>query len=158
MYSFELWPKFNHNNHFLCFTCDPNGTKNCEDVGDGIHYNCICNDKYSGIYCTTFQDACQSIPCRNGAQCIIQSNSGGMDFSCMCATGWTGLICDVPINECASNPCFYEEFGSRCIDGVGEFFCHCAPGFSGLTCGQNINECQSKSEFLKNKIIFMNFF
>ena len=98
--------------HTFCSICDPNGTNRCEDLGDGIHYNCVCNDKYSGIYCSTFQDACQSVPCRNGAQCNIESNSGGMSFNCMCATGWTGIICDVAINECASNPCSYSGYKS----------------------------------------------
>ena len=101
--------------------CDPNGTKHCEEVGDGVNFLCVCEDRYSGTYCSEFFDACDSTPCRNGAACSPTGEKGaGQGYECSCATGWSGVDCGQDIDECSSNPCEQMSLGAQCLNGIGE--------------------------------------
>ncbi|XP_030847137.1 putative defense protein Hdd11-like [Strongylocentrotus purpuratus] len=66
--------------------CGANG--NCESlVGGGI--NCICEEGYTGILCTT--GPCDSGPCDNGGTCTY--SAGDTTFTCSCSFPFGGATC-----------------------------------------------------------------
>ena len=79
--------------------------------------------------------SCTPNPCKNGGQCIVNSqNSAG--FSCNCVnTGYTDVLCDRQEGECdKNNPC---NSRGRCVQGSsgpsGDR-CICDDGYIGESC------------------------
>ncbi|KAJ8350851.1 hypothetical protein SKAU_G00259810 [Synaphobranchus kaupii] len=73
------------------------------------------------------EDACESIPCQNGATCQDQVNS----YTCICPCGFEGKDCGTEIQD--SFGCMYRNGGCEhfCTEGRGpQHHCSCAPGYS----------------------------
>lgn len=91
----------------------------CEDIGNS--HRCHCMDGYSGSYCQTEINECDSAPCQNGATCRDLVGS----YSCQCAKGFQGQNCELNVDDCRPNPC---QNGGTCHDFVNKFRCSCPPG------------------------------
>ncbi|XP_078571571.1 uncharacterized protein LOC144859155 [Branchiostoma floridae x Branchiostoma japonicum] len=124
-------------------SCIPDVTK---PRGQGF-YTCECPG-YTGQYCETEIDECESSPCTNGT-CIDLLNG----FNCTCDAGSTGPNCDISIDDlCALGACFP---GVSCINlGGGEVRCgRCPSGYfgNGYIC-QDIDECADAQAYGCNHI------
>ncbi|XP_020629148.1 von Willebrand factor D and EGF domain-containing protein-like isoform X2 [Orbicella faveolata] len=97
-------------------------------------YDCSCSPGFTGQYCSTEIDECESYPCLRG-QCIDQVNN----YTCVCDLGFEGRNCDVDIDYCQSSPCVH----GNCTDQVNGYTCSCVAGYSGLRCDVDIDECSS---------------
>lgn len=122
---------------------------------------CTCVAGYSGVFCQTDVNECESSPCTDGTLCVDVVNgyyctycvsspcqNGGTcvtlrplpDYTCTCAAGYSGPVCQTSIDECESSPC---QNGGTCTDAVNRYACACAPGYSGVLCQTNVDECES---------------
>lgn len=108
-----------------------NGT--CENIGNS--HRCHCQRGYTGSYCQTEINECDSSPCRNGGIC--RNLIGG--YKCICEKGFQGQNCELNIDDCKPNPC---QNGGTCHDLVGTFSCSCPPGTIGLICEINQDDCE----------------
>ncbi|CAF1011257.1 unnamed protein product [Adineta steineri] len=62
----------------------------CKNGGKCNSGHCICDPAYEGTNCENKKNPCDSIPCKNGAQC----NPNGLDYTCDCSgTGYQGTYC-----------------------------------------------------------------
>ena len=69
-----------------------------EEVGGGVV--CVCDGGYTGEFCATDVDYCDSNPCENGGTCQEQQEG----FNCVCDAAWTGDTCGV-----GEFPCLLPE-------------------------------------------------
>lgn len=112
--------------------------------GHDLNFTCQCPNGFSGMFCETESNECNSNPCFNGATCLDELNG----YSCLCRPGYSGLHCDMQETQCKfrfllnsqlkctcflgeSNPC---QNNGTCIDDISGFICQCLPGYSGLSC------------------------
>jgi hypothetical protein len=99
---------------------------------------CTCAPGYTGSFCQTDINECQSSPCQNGGSCVQSSPAS---FSCNCAAGYTGTLCETDIAECDSMPC---QNGGTCSEPApGSFSCACLVGYTGAVCQTVIDVCES---------------
>jgi hypothetical protein len=88
--SSDLFSSFNakHCNVDLCnpSPCQNNG--NCSSTGNSVY--CSCPPEFTGRYCESVDDPCQSVTCASGATCI---QLGGIP-SCACPLGKIGEQCE----------------------------------------------------------------
>ncbi|XP_067139289.1 agrin-like isoform X1 [Centruroides vittatus] len=74
---------------------------------------------------------CSSLPCQNGATCIVDESA---HYKCICQAGYTGKECEYPLDSCTSNPC---SEGSTCLVlPQGGFICRCSVGKTGPLCDE----------------------
>lgn len=111
-----------------------NGT--CETIGNS--HRCHCKEGYTGSYCQTEINECDSDPCQNGAKCKDLIGS----YSCECPKGFQGQNCELNVDDCQPNPC---QNGGTCHDLVDSFLCSCPPGTLGYICEVNVDDCHSDS-------------
>lgn len=107
-----------------------NGT--CENIGNS--HRCHCIDGYTGSYCQTEINECDSSPCQNDAKCKDLIGS----YQCQCAKGFQGQNCELNVDDCQPNPC---QNGGTCHDAIDSFTCSCPPGTLGIICEVNANDC-----------------
>eukprot|EP01048_Picozoa_sp_COSAG05_P020017 COSAG05_NODE_3297_length_2169_cov_15.159420_2_plen_576_part_01 len=121
-------------------TVDPMGCQEAPSVrgcmdSDAENYNPFATVSTDTCIAPNPVDACQSIPCANGATCVDAIDS----YICACASGYDGTNCGSNVDECQSIPC---ANGAACIDSIDRYFCACASGYDGTNCGSNFDECQ----------------
>lgn len=111
-------------------TCHNGGScKSLTDQSD-IQSPCSCRDGFGGRFC---EEPC-TLQCRNGAQCVFQSENdesswgntettGGM--FCTCPVGFVGLRCEQKAIFCGSNGDHICLFGSSCGSNrnTGDYQC-----------------------------------
>jgi hypothetical protein len=81
-------------------TCEPNGVDECASdpcvhgrcVDQTNGFVCQCPPGYTGTFCETEIDECESNPCQNGGECIDQVDA----YLCICPEGYTGDNCETP--------------------------------------------------------------
>lgn len=108
-----------------------NGT--CENFGNS--HRCHCKKGYTGSYCQTDINECDSLPCMNGGIC--RDLIGG--YRCLCSNGFEGHNCELNIDDCSPNPC---QNGGTCHDLIGSYSCSCPPGTVGMICEVNLDDCE----------------
>lgn len=116
--------------HQLCQNdpCLNNGT--CRVLPGSNSNDCVCAPGYTGEYCETDINECNSNPCENGGHCVDSRNS----YNCLCGhTGYEGVNCELNINECLENPCLNNAV---CFDTYGSYVCQCQDGYGGHDCDQ----------------------
>lgn len=84
-------------------------------------FSCQCQQGFTGTFCQTNINECQSSPCLNSGACL----DGLARYTCQCPLGFTGTRCEVNGNECVSQPCLN---GGTCRDGVNSYTCICPQG------------------------------
>ena len=88
----------------------------------------MCLKVYIGETCETYQDKCQSSPCKNNALCFQAENSRG--FECKCFPPFSGDDCGLFLNPCAeSNLC--GSNGACVPQSNGGYSCTCMPDYTG---------------------------
>lgn len=87
----------------LCETrineCQSNPCRNgatCQNIPNGIGYNCYCTLGYTGALCETQITQCTLSSCKNGATCIERPPTS---YACMCLSGYTGFDCSIIIDQ-----------------------------------------------------------
>uniref|UniRef100_A0A1X7UPV7 Uncharacterized protein n=1 Tax=Amphimedon queenslandica TaxID=400682 RepID=A0A1X7UPV7_AMPQE len=117
--------------------CPLDNLTQCENNGF-CHRNtssCSCITGYTGTYCETELNECDSNPCNNGT-CVDKIGS----FSCNCFPGYTGQQCEEVIDMCQPQPCYN---GAMCVSSINGFDCFCRQGYTGQFCQVDIDECLS---------------
>ncbi|XP_030621050.1 protein jagged-1b [Chanos chanos] len=105
----------------------------CEDS------TCMCLSGFSGKYCQSVVNACDSAPCLHGGQCMEQQEGSGM--SCNCPLGYTGTFCEVVVDLCNPNPC---QQGVPCHSTEGGYMCACPDGYYGKECMSVKDPCHGQ--------------
>ncbi|XP_037806370.1 protein crumbs isoform X4 [Lucilia sericata] len=91
---------------------------------------CQCSLGYTGRFCETDIDECESNPCLNDGKCTDLVGS----YKCNCNnTGFEGDNCEIDIDECAMSVEYCGGLG-RCINQPGSFKCICQDSFCGAYC------------------------
>ncbi|KAI8495877.1 calcium ion binding [Branchiostoma belcheri] len=57
-------------------------------------FTCLCDAGWSGTYCDTLIDSCDSNPCLSGGTCVNEENG----YSCICPPTATGNICETVLH------------------------------------------------------------
>ena len=112
--------------------CDPSGTLECVDLDN--RFECNCRDGYTGEFCETNVNDCESSPCRNGGEC--QDRVG--DYECICPKGWDGKNCEEDEKSCRETTC---ENNALCVDLFQDYFCACPSGTDGKKCETSPKRC-----------------
>ncbi|XP_066915780.1 neurogenic locus notch homolog protein 2-like isoform X1 [Clytia hemisphaerica] len=119
---------------FLSASHSRTKAKNCLCLNGGVcvannntttttsEMQCACLDGYTGKFCETEINHCESAPCLNGGVCFNNVNG----FSCACAEGFGGKKCSTDLQERCKEMCVH----GLCEKGA----CECHQGWSGLTC------------------------
>uniref|UniRef100_A0A8C0VJC2 EGF-like domain-containing protein n=1 Tax=Cyanistes caeruleus TaxID=156563 RepID=A0A8C0VJC2_CYACU len=100
---------------------------------DGINsFSCQCPLGFTGPFCLTEINECDSLPvdqlCQHSGHCLNVGNS----HHCQCQVGYTGSYCEVQLDECESSPC---QNGATCRDHLGGYqSTFNAGGYQDLTC------------------------
>ena len=125
----------------------------CLDLNN--EYECVCkkgskssNPKFTNPNKSDKCDVdileCDSNPCKNGGNCVEDSDANKLDFfRCECAEGWTGDLCQKTIDFCENVDCGEETGGGSCKNGATGYTCNCNVGFEGENCEVDIDECAS---------------
>ncbi|XP_073817054.1 cell polarity complex component crumbs isoform X3 [Musca autumnalis] len=99
-------------------------------IADSKTPMCQCSLGYTGTFCETDINECDSNPCQNDGVCT--DLVGG--YSCNCTdTGFEGDNCEIDIDECAMSVEYCGGLG-RCINQPGTFKCICQDSFCGAYC------------------------
>lgn len=78
---------------------------------------CDCKEGYSGRYCETNINECESVPCQNNGSCTDLI----ADFECDCiGTGFIGKLCEIDIDECLTENISCGGQGT-CINTRGSY-------------------------------------
>ncbi|XP_021927336.1 basement membrane-specific heparan sulfate proteoglycan core protein isoform X6 [Zootermopsis nevadensis] len=85
---------YSRNHYVTSSPCDRNPCLNggtCRLTDSSGHYNCTCQEGFSGQHCEMETDLCAALhPCHNGGQCVGTPNS----YKCRCPTGYGGTNCE----------------------------------------------------------------
>ncbi|KAK7505069.1 hypothetical protein BaRGS_00003639, partial [Batillaria attramentaria] len=109
---------------------------------------------YTGEFCETEINECESQPCFFNGTCVDLINN----FRCECTGDFMGPQCEAVIRRCElDNPdpclnggtCVDETGGYRCLCPVPfagldcqlHYRCQCSPGWTGQQCETDVNEC-----------------
>ena len=95
---------------------------------------------YTGIYCETEINHCDSAPCYNSGTC---ENLGLAGFNCKCSDQTAGERCE-GMNFCQWSRC---ENGVCAMKNIYEYDCVCDPGWRGLNCELLVDYCESNPCF-----------
>jgi len=110
--------------------------------GGSCHMNqgelCTCPPHFTGRFCETEINECESNPCVNGGDCELDDQG----YHCNCPIGFSGVHCETDISPCASSPC---QNGATCNFDLedGGYTCSCVDGYSGQDCETLIDYCES---------------
>lgn len=102
--------------------------------GEGLSFTCNCTEGWTGIYCQSDIDECESSPCQNGGICINKLAS----YDCACPTGFTGNNCEQVLHYCPNSTCINDAL---CLLDDGEPVCYCVPDYHGNRCEEQYDEC-----------------
>ena len=100
--------------------------KNLKFIDLFSSYTCLCGTNYSGKYCETSINQCNSSFCLNNGICIVDSTFN--QPLCLCQYGYTGKNCQQSINFCSNSPCLN---GGNCTSLSFGYRCDCSLGFYG---------------------------
>lgn len=103
--------------------------------GKGLEFTCNCAAGWTGVYCDSEIDECESSPCQNGAVCVDKL----AHYLCACPTGYTGVNCEEEVMVCDDSPCANSAL---CLMEEGLPVCYCVPDFHGEKCEYQYDECQ----------------
>jgi hypothetical protein len=106
--------------------CKNNGT--CVDLDVGLEYRCECPIGYTGEYCETEINECESNPCLNNGQCLDRIGS----YQCVCQIGYNGTNCEIESPGCKEK--CSSEGTLKCYENKKNknIVCKCLPGYSGI--------------------------
>ncbi len=82
---------------------------------------------YTGQFCTSQINYCNTQPCANNGICISTATS----FYCVCSTIYTGPTCAIPTNPCLSQPCIANNTVNCTNNNNLAYTCNCQTGFTG---------------------------
>lgn len=103
--------------------------------GPGLDFTCDCAPGWSGQFCDTEINECESGPCQNGGVCIDKVAT----YACACTMGFTGTNCEEEILKCDHSPC---QNRALCLMEEGAPVCYCVPDYHGERCELQYDECQ----------------
>jgi len=119
--------------------CDTDPCQNGATCLDNAPVLCRCPVRFTGRFCESDINECESNPCLNGGQCDLDESG----YSCRCSLGYTGVNCETDVTACASMPCL--NGGTCTVDFETEdYVCSCPAGFTGEFCETDIDECESE--------------
>ncbi|KAG0433549.1 hypothetical protein HPB47_019805, partial [Ixodes persulcatus] len=117
--------------------CNPSICKNgglC--VAQNHEALCYCPAGFTGQFCETDMNECDSMPCYNGGTCLDHPQG----YTCKCAPGYSGLQCQLEKSDCLNNTC-PDRAMCQDMPGIGTVNCLCRSGYEGPTCNITVNPC-----------------
>lgn len=102
--------------------------------------SCPCDPGFTGQFCATSIDDCDSVSCGENQMCI----DGHLNYTCTCLPGYTGQDCSTDTNEpdvCADVSCGENRV---CVRGgdTSDYTCACDSGLTGENCVTASDMCE----------------
>ncbi|KAH9509854.1 hypothetical protein Btru_045434 [Bulinus truncatus] len=113
--------------------CDPNSTIETEYLNGAFQIlRCLCYPAYTGLYCNSELDGCESKPCSKGQNCTdltaAQQGNSSIGYACgPCPAGFINVnrTC-IDINECSNTSLCHQ----MCVNTEGSYKCQCYEGYN----------------------------